>query len=234
MVEHPPTKTPVRPQIAAATEESPMVMHGIIVSATGEMLATPAPAPPVELTRIVRDSPRVKLNFETIFKHDEDDDTEDEAEPTSPTTKTAVTIPEANFGDDDKENSPPPVPATRLRKPSIRTSLTRPTIPDSTSSCPTIPTVAAPSQSQHARSSSQSALAYDLEDDENLPSPFIKRKEASRTYQRRPSTLIDLRTKAVTNAALKKKPSFSAAEKASDRPKSGIDTSRRSSATSRH
>lgn len=186
--------------------ESPSVMRGVILTTSGEELPTPHP---VQLAKLVLDSPRVKLDFSGIFRHgDYDEDTEDESEPgDSPTVAQPPAMPRLaseTDTEDDKENKSPScivaVPPTRLRKPSIRTSASRPTLPPSASSCPVVPQVQ-PSTVAPSSQSTPGAL-YDLDDEENLPSPFLKRKEWAKVYHRRPSVLTDLRTKAVTNAAL--------------------------------
>jgi len=162
-------------------------MRGVILTTSGEELPTPHP---VQLAKLVLDSPRVKLDFSGIFRHGD-----------MPRLASETDI------EDDKENKSPScitVPPTRLRKPSIRKSASRPTLPPSVSSCPVVPSSTSQVQPSAVVPSSQSmpGALYDLDDEENLPSPFLKRKEWAKVYHRRPSVLTDLRTKAVTNAAL--------------------------------
>jgi hypothetical protein len=74
-----PTPRPIATPIRIATLETPIVrptsaaflpsaMKGVVLTATGETLATPAPT---ELTKLFDSSPKVGLNFAKIFDFDE-------------------------------------------------------------------------------------------------------------------------------------------------------------------
>jgi hypothetical protein len=173
----------------------------------------------VELARLVLNSPRVGLNFGGIFDEGRgfDEDSEDgdeegggEKEPVSPSTKRRLLLERKGHEREkerEKENfSPQPSPSappTRLRKPSIRASLPRPSLPPSTTSCPTtFPTTARTDHPQPLAPASVPAPAYDLEDEDNLPSPFLKRIDRGRPHSRRGSGAYDLRAKAAANVAM--------------------------------
>lgn len=209
------------------TDFMPSAMKGVVLTATGETLATPAPA---ELANLFNSSPKVGLNFAKIFdfedggeKHGEDHHDDDEAlsPPPSPSSRKEREKVKDREKDDGSESSTSsngatpttkqqPLPPTRLRRPSIRSSArasTRrtETLPASVSE-PIISTSAAPAPAPshapkplphpHLRpSGSSSNLAaigraatlpipvprshpspeYDFADEENLPSPFLKR-----------------------------------------------------------
>lgn len=189
-------------------------MRGVILTDTGEVLQTPTPAPhPVELARLVLDSPRVRLNFGGIFdeRHAFNEDSEggcgeeyDEHEPASPSTKGRLILERKAR---EKENvSPQPsssVPPTRLRKPSIRASLQRPSHPPSAVSCSITAPIIHPTQPlAPVKHSVPAPASYDFEDDDNLPSPFLKRTDKCKPHSRRGSAANDLRAKAAANAAV--------------------------------
>jgi hypothetical protein len=193
-------------------------MRGVIL-ANGEVVPTPPSAPqPVELTRLLHDSPRVKFNFTKIFDerrggrdYDEDSDAEDaggpEAHLDEPNARKISSRDLEREAErertDEKENvSPRPIsapPATRLRKPSIRG---RPSLPLSAVSCPSVPT----STTNDASHPAPAHAKYDIDEETNQPSPFLIRKEKDTLSKgkltRRTSHAQDLRMKVVTNNAL--------------------------------
>lgn len=200
-------------------------MKGVVLTATGETLATPAPT---ELTKLFDSSPKVGLNFAKIFDFDEGQKIVDiqceedmnHSPPPSPSSRKERK--RAKEGEKEKEdvsdcsvpstltNATPTqtaFPPTRIRRPSIRSS-TRSrsvTLPTSASE-PTALATNVPPSSQvpqpkplphpHLRpSTSNSNLGslarltappasrkdpsseYDFADEENLPSPFLKRTD---------------------------------------------------------
>ncbi|KAF7967067.1 hypothetical protein HWV62_35967 [Athelia sp. TMB] len=183
-------------------------MKGVVLTATGEPLATPMP-------NLFAKSPKVALSFAKIFDFEENEegardggesDTDTEGPPPSPSMRkidTAVYQRESNSSSNSSSSSGSSTatvtvaaPATRLRRPSIRRSLQRTGHPStseavtgtkpaskrvsSSSLVATAATVAAPTIK---RSATMPMLAspplpeYDFNDEENLPSPFLKRTE---------------------------------------------------------
>ncbi|KAF7356634.1 Protein kinase domain-containing protein [Mycena venus] len=229
----------------------PSAMKGVVLTATGEVLATPSPAELAgmfDLSRRFEDevgaSPKVGLNFAQVF------DFEDRDEAASATSSSRRTS-RAQSRNTDYEPPTSAAPPTRLRRPSIRTSARRPTLPASISD-PTglaaltpeaggsqpknkppkpLPhphlasTSAQPIPPQAARANtapmprSHPAPEYDLNDEENLPSPFLKRADraaaaaasasttgsAKRTLTKRPSSGNFLRVVAAANASAGKR-----------------------------
>ncbi|KAF8624338.1 hypothetical protein AX17_007166 [Amanita inopinata Kibby_2008] len=207
----------------------PSAMKGVVLTSTGEVLATPTPA---ELANIFSISPKVGLNFAKIFDFTADDkksldfsssDGEDVSPPPSPSSrkekerlrrgKSDVSNSDAcssssssNSAASANRQAPSSAqPPTRLRKPSVRASLTRTaTAPvfggaakkpasTRTPSAPPPPSSsgnacqAAPSAKQNtvafpvpAAGGSAPAPEYDMADEENLPSPFLKRVDRER------------------------------------------------------
>ena len=200
----------------------PSAMKGVVLTATGESLATPTQA---ELANLFNNSPKVGLNFAKIFepggeereRYDSGD--EGESPPPSPSKRERP----RKEGDSTPESSTlssvsglgqgSTAQPTRLRRPSIRTSgrLLHKTTPSSTSDPTGLPI--APSSSvntsslshpkplphPHLQSSSAPPIAptahrsvtiplphshpspeYDFADEENLPSPFLKRLDRDR------------------------------------------------------
>ncbi|KAF5384119.1 hypothetical protein D9615_003271 [Tricholomella constricta] len=86
----------------------PSAMKGVVLTSTGELLATPAPG---ELTNLFSNSPRVGLNFTKIFNFESGDEDEDE-EDTGTITPTAIAA--------EQEPSPPPSPSSRKEKEKTR------------------------------------------------------------------------------------------------------------------
>ncbi|KAF8625587.1 hypothetical protein AX15_005296 [Amanita polypyramis BW_CC] len=219
----PPIETPE--SRAMFSDFMPSAMKGVILTSTGEVLETPTPT---ELANIFKRSPKVGLNFATIFdfsaKANKLDisasDGEDDSPPPSPSSrkekerlgrrKSDMSSSEAgssssgsNLNSSATTSNQASEPPTRLRKPSIktsatsgRTSLTRtatvPMFSGAKKTVTTSSTVKPKAQSQSAAEfkqnqntvtfpapvqRSKSAPLYDLEDEENLPSPFLKRVE---------------------------------------------------------
>ncbi|KAF8882005.1 kinase-like domain-containing protein [Infundibulicybe gibba] len=248
----PPLATPITR--ATPQEYVPSAMKGVVLTATGEALATPTPA---ELAHLFTNSPKVGLNFAKIFDFDdgemptvspsEDDTPSPPPSPSSRAKKTRDRVKDRESGESNSDPSSssststtnPPEPAappTRLRRPSIRSSGNRPplgrasTLPSSTSD----PTgLVAPShkatptsskqpkplphphlQAQAANSTTARSVTlplpmrqhpspeYDLADEENLPSPFLRRAERAgsiRAAKKRPSSGNILRAVAAAN-----------------------------------
>lgn len=241
----------------------PSAMKGVVLTATGEILATPTPA---ELANLFNDSPKVGLNFAKIFDFgdDEDEDThlcqpkgtptlnEHHSPPPSPTSRKEK---EKRSRDSGTFMSDPgcstlmstasaTAPPTRLRRPSIRSS-NRPalnkaaTLPSSVSdptglsvtsasSSSTIHVQPKPLPHPHLQSTtatvgrvialpiprSHPSPDYDFADEENLPSPFLKRtadrgsvkgSTSVRGDKKRPSSGHSLRAVAAANAAGKRR-----------------------------
>lgn len=178
----------------------PSAMKGVVFTATGEPLATPTPA---ELASLFVNSPKVGLNFATIFdfarEGNETEDDEDVSPPPSPLMRERPR---------SENTSVNPVAPTRLRRPSIRRSVQRPTggkkmsLPSSVSDpaglsasmsasssqltpIPTRPPMAKASTLPHPLP----APEYDFSDDENLPSPFLKRVDRERVAAAAGATL---------------------------------------------
>ncbi|KAF9807752.1 hypothetical protein IEO21_08066 [Rhodonia placenta] len=220
-----PAKLPVfetpRPAAMKATPSfpsnlaPPSAMKGVILTATGEPVATPSPA---ELAKLFVATPKVGLNFARIFEFDSEAEEESEDEegyetdtrpPPAPSRRSSQGLVPAVPDDDDVTPQPSPaVRPTRLRRPSIRASSQRPLI-DAALAAPAAPAPSAsartrtarpPSSASTASSASSSsatssasrttssakehqtaapapAIEYDLSDEENLPSPFLKRQE---------------------------------------------------------
>ena len=250
-----PLETPItRP---AYTNFIPSAMKGVVLTATGETLATPTPT---ELVNLFDASPKVGLNFAKIFDfEDADDEEEGEKEkreeethspPPSPSSRKERERRSKEKGEGSSSdagsvntNAPPP---TRLRRPSIRSSAVRPshtrsaTIPASTTDTASIASSSSTSSSSSSSSASQpypqpkplphphlhtsTAITrsssvpmprslpspeYDLGDEENLPSPFLKRTErqnlavkqdsSAAVRKKRPSTGNVLRAMAAAN-----------------------------------
>ncbi|KAH9829093.1 kinase-like protein [Rhodofomes roseus] len=198
----------------------PSAMKGVILTATGEPVATPSPA---ELAKLFVNTPRVGLNFAKIFDFESEDeaeegDEEDEDEEPAPgeegyetDTRPSSRRSSSSSGKDEEEDERTPHPSptvavrpTRLRRPSIRAGSQRPSLeapaPRLASAAPSgstrsksrsRPTSSTASASgattgRSARTSSSGVIStngatshpapdYDLSDEENLPSPFLKK-----------------------------------------------------------
>ncbi|KAL1699982.1 kinase-like domain-containing protein [Schizophyllum commune] len=241
-------------------------MKGVVLTATGETLATPKPN---ELVDLFCKSPKVGLNFAKIFDFDEgetDDDDDDEEDsprlssgsarsaehrnsPPSPTSgkerarttrkqseerpRTSSSASAARpTSSAQRSNGVASAPPTRLRRPSIRGSSRRPTIPGRSEKTETLaPSVSDPvalsASGERATATTASAARkakappvisrastappptprYDMKDEENLPSPFLKRVDRTGTgasgkgLSKRPSGGNMLRAVAAANSA---------------------------------
>ncbi|KAF8216450.1 kinase-like domain-containing protein [Mycena galopus ATCC 62051] len=265
----------------------PSAMKGVVLTTTGEVLATPSPAELAgmfDLSRRFEDevgaSPKVGLNFAQVFDFEDGDDGaprtcespvksesevdgedgESDAASSAPTSSRRAS--HARSRNAEYEPSTSTAPPTRLRRPSIRTSARRPTLPASisdptglaamaavtpeaggsqtknkpkplphphlasTSSQPIPPPAARASTAPMPRS--HPAAEYDLNDEENLPSPFLKRADraaaaagttgsAKRTLTKRPSSGNFLRVVAAANASAGKR-GTSTSRSATSRP----------------
>ncbi|KAF8529391.1 kinase-like domain-containing protein [Gautieria morchelliformis] len=210
-------RRPPMPETPLTSADPPVsAMRGVVLTDTGEMIPTPAAAPhPVELARLVLDSPRVGLDFGGIFdghtgyEEDSEDgesehgESDDLASPSARRMRILAQKERERKATQEKENVSPVshAPATRLRKPSIRT--TRPSLLPSFPSCPAgVSGNATTRPPADPASQSVPASTYDLDDEENLPSPFLKRTELAKAHTRRGSAAHDLRAKAAANAAM--------------------------------
>ncbi|KAF9220114.1 kinase-like protein [Gyrodon lividus] len=228
-------ETPISRNIARPVQNPmPSAMKGVVLTQTGQPLATPTPA---ELANLFVNSPKVGLDFAKIFDFEseaEGDDSESEAEamPPSPTIRERPVSELSSHSSGSTGESvsvqAPAIPPTRLRKPSIRSSVQRPSVrragmlPTSTSdptgltsSSRARATKSTSAKVEGAMSSSKPLIParpteYDLSDEENLPSPFLKRVERERTglpsggtfrSTKRPSTGNLLRAVAAANSA---------------------------------
>jgi hypothetical protein len=210
-------------------------MKGVIFTATGEALATPAPA---ELVNLFVNSPKVGLNFAKIFDFGEDGEACDEGEldsdvegpPPSPSIRDRAKVEPSSSITQPQQSLSAVAPPSRLRRPSIRRSTQRPGLPASTSDPsgrsspvksvsssktkrPSTSTGATTKRPTSVPQSSPPPAEYDFSDEENLPSPFLKRVERERAMStggatlksaglsRRPSSGNLLRAVAAANAA---------------------------------
>ena len=203
-------------------------MKGVILTQTGEPLATPTPT---EFAKLFVEPPKVNIEFAKIFDFDdagENSDAEDEEGdinlPPSPSIRERTGPEMTSLTKSTKDPShSTTIPPTRLRKPSIQRSSRRAPLQKAV----TLPVSA--SASTHASSSRASKSAssrpgstdtctatktavptrgeYDLSDEENLPSPFLKRTERDGTVpgtfrpMKRPSAGNLLRVVAAANNA---------------------------------
>ncbi|KAG5725163.1 G2-specific protein kinase nimA [Termitomyces sp. T112] len=231
----------------------PSAMKGVVLTSTGEVLATPTPA---EVANLFQNSPKVGLNFTKIFDF-EDVDGEDESSqasssipvtngdlPPSPSsrkekerTKTKVRQRDAPSAAQSavlsptiSSSNPSNAHSTRLRRPSIRS---RPrvertaTLPSSTSEPSSLSSASGSASTSHvvpkplphphlANPTGRMVVTkqqpeYDLADEENLPSPFLKRN-LDRPAARPPAQQVKkcssighgLRAVAAANAAIKR------------------------------
>ncbi|KAI0743641.1 kinase-like domain-containing protein [Daedaleopsis nitida] len=242
----------------------PSAMQGVILTSTGEVIATPAPA---ELAKLFVDTPKVGLNFAKIFDFDAEESGDSDGELSEDGYETD-SRPRAMRREKDRESSDgehtptqstasstssrststglnPAVRPTRLRRPSIRAASASAAVRSATlavesatassssgSSRTRISRAASASAVQSSSTSTSTSAAaaaaavaalaqapppqYDMNDVENLPSPFLKKTEdrapagskpPSRTGPRKSGAT--LRAMAVVNAA-----------KASSRPSS--------------
>ncbi|TRM60001.1 kinase-like domain-containing protein [Schizophyllum amplum] len=250
----PAISTPIA-RVTMPKVNMPSAMKGVVLTATGETLATPKPA---ELVDLFCKSPRVGLNFAKIFDFDEGEtDDEDDEEPETrlssgsgrssehrtsppspssgkerprPVRKQSEDRPRTSATRTTSSSRPGAVsaPPTRLRRPSIRGSR-RPTLPGRGEKGETM----SPSMSDPSGLSASAATVitkkpkaapviqraatvpaavpptprYDLKDEENLPSPFLKRVDRAgpgapaKGLTKRPSGGNMLRAVAAANSA---------------------------------
>ncbi|KAE9411493.1 kinase-like protein [Gymnopus androsaceus JB14] len=220
--------TPVARPVGKFVNPTPAsAMKGVVLTSTGEILATPASG---DLAKLFVESPKVGLDFGKIFDPNarqasepsvEDSADEAESPPPSPSCRKEKTRRNGNATSSDRSVSPSkPPPPTRIRRPSIRSSASRPNVPASISSsvsdpnnltgsgqpkplplphphlhnhsnsvslpnsraATTAPGSATSARSMHRTNSAPaSAAEYDMVDDENLPSPFLKRGDRAAT-----------------------------------------------------
>lgn len=217
----------------------PSAMKGVILTATGQPLATPAPG---SLATLFVNSPKVGLNFTKIFDFEtqgepevhEEPDSGDDGSPSPPPSPSARKSRQRNRSrvneSDSSEAStssapqqPVTVPPTRLRRPSIRTS--RITASTSDPVALQTPSAVKPLPHPHLERAAtapipplravqptqrpQTSPEYDLLDEENLPSPFLKRVERRGTVSKRPSSGNILRAVAAANTITRRGPSLS-------------------------
>jgi hypothetical protein len=240
----------VTPQNGAPKPVFPLAsaMKGVILTASGEALATPTPS---ELAKFFVASPKASFGFAKIFG-DESSGDEDENQPTtavaapprSPAKKRAPvkavstgTVSSSSSSSSQGSIQEKPAPATRLRRPSIvRASSSRPKLaseseqvsskPEPSTSSVKVssdpPTGATSSRPQTTRTASTPPEpAYDLDDEANLPSPFLKKVERLAPSQSAPTV-----SGQQAHAPAKKRPSagnmlraFAAANNAAGRSK---------------
>ena len=225
--------TPTNRNVAKPMEDyMPSAMKGVILTQTGQPLATPTPA---ELANLFVNSPKVGLDFAKIFDFEseaEDDGSESEGEASPTVRERPLSEHSSHSSGSTGESTPGPAPSappTRLRKPSIRGSVQKPSRKASLPASASDPTGLTSSsrvrtsKSTKAKSGGEEATAssnkplipvrpaeYDLSDEENLPSPFLRRGErdhrpvlpSSGSFKsKRPSTGNLLRAVAAANSA---------------------------------
>ncbi|KAG7444257.1 kinase-like protein [Guyanagaster necrorhizus] len=219
--------TPAPPKLQAPMLPTPAsAMRGVVLTDTGELLATPAPA------ELFVNTPKVGLNFVRIF--DFEDDPEDGNEETSPvpvtpsrkrTSTSTRDFPSTTSKSTTSSASKPP--PTRLRRPSI-------TLSSTSSSSNSDGVKPQPLQHPHLKPAISPPPMYDLADEENLPSPFLKRAERANSIgpkpKKRPSNGNLLRAVAAANSAVRSKstddavarPSVASARKAGEEARKAL------------
>lgn len=257
-------------------------MKGVVLTTTGETLATPSPT---EFAKLFVATPKVGMNFQKIF-----DDEYEEENTEKPTASSEDDEPEVQDYKSDSNHLPTPSkperrpsstrltksssisalksgstssssslisapPRARARRPSlIPTSQSRPQVTKDKATGSTSraspspvpqahrsnsepmaapkPTTTASSSSAKTRTAPIAPAQYDLLDEENLPSPFLKRTEKRSTISST-GTTRDLQRKssrlggasAVTNSAKKKtsEQNILRAYAAANAAKTGVD-----------
>ena len=191
-----PQETPV-PRSAMPLQEPHSAMKGVILTSTGEVLPTPSPA---DISKLFVATPRVTLNFTQIFDFDsdaEDSGQEDDKTDRGSETDTQPPCAKSDTLKSDLEVTPTQATSastmiasrtTRLRRPSIRSAGRKPSADGlkgqkasasaSSSRRPRQPSP--PIRKASAPPSSQPPAEYDLSDEENLPSPFLKKIDRER------------------------------------------------------
>ncbi|PBK97889.1 kinase-like protein [Armillaria gallica] len=222
---YPSTPAPPRPQ--AQTLPTPAsAMRGVMLTDTGELLATPGP------TELFVNTPKVGLNFVRIF--DFEDEPEDGNEETIPVPvtpsrkRTSTSTRDSTLTTSKSTTSSTKPPPTRLRRPSITLSSTSSSSSNSDGAKPQ------PLQHPHLKPAISPPPTYDLADEENLPSPFLKRAERANSTgskpKKRPSNGNLLRAVAAANSAVRSKstgdavarPSVASARKAGEEARKAL------------
>ncbi|KAK0201632.1 kinase-like domain-containing protein [Desarmillaria ectypa] len=221
--------TPAPPRLQAQMLPTPAsAMRGVVLTDTGELLATPGPTP----AELFVNTPKVGLNFVRIFDfEDESEDGNEEMSPVpvTPSRKRTSTLTRDSTITTPKSTAfstkPPP---TRLRRPSITLSSTSSSSLNSDGAKPQ------PLQHPHLKPASSPPPTYDLADEENLPSPFLKRAERANSTgskpKKRPSNGNLLRAVAAANSAVRSKstgdavarPSVASARKAGEEARKAL------------
>ncbi|KAF4579435.1 G2-specific serine/threonine protein kinase [Pleurotus pulmonarius] len=185
-------QTPIARTSKLPRDYAPSAMKGVVLTTTGEALMTPSPA---ELAHLF-DSPRPGLDFAKIFDFHEDKGGESEEEPEitpppSPSKRDrqrprpasrSTSVPTEPASSSSQLTAPP----TRLRRPSIRSSQR----PGPSRNAPTeVKPLSHPHLQREGLAAPQIVRSvtmpvtlpnppkYDLEDEENLPSPFLKKTD---------------------------------------------------------
>ncbi|KAG8218041.1 kinase-like domain-containing protein [Butyriboletus roseoflavus] len=127
--------TPVNRNVARPTQDYiPSAMKGVILTHTGQPLTTPTPA---ELANLFVNSPKVGLDFAKIFDFESEagengSESEEEVMPPSPTVRerplSEASSHSSGSTGESTSRSAPSAPPARLRKPSIRGSVQRPSV----------------------------------------------------------------------------------------------------------
>ncbi|KAI0085015.1 kinase-like domain-containing protein [Irpex rosettiformis] len=199
-------ETPISRTEAACMPEMPSAMKGVILTSTGESLATPAPAVHAEseFAKLFNETPRVSLNFAKIFDFDSDSEGgsfASEGYETDTRPPSMLSTGSSTDEENDVENTPKQnvtARQTRLRRPSLvrrtsRASLDGPVASTSAGPGPSMSAstsvaamrktsarAKAKERERPSRPPSRTAAEYDLSDEENLPSPFLKRVDRNR------------------------------------------------------
>lgn len=223
---YPSTPAPPRPQ-AQALPTPASAMRGVVLTDTGELLATPGPTP----AELFVNTPKVGLNFVRIF--DFEDESEDGNEetipaPVTPSRKRTSTSTRDSLTTSKSTTSSTKPPPSRLRRPSITRSSTSSSSSNSDGAKPQ------PLQHPHLKPAISPPPTYDLADEENLPSPFLKRAERANSTgskpKKRPSNGNLLRAVAAANSAVRSKstgdavarPSVASARKAGEEARKAL------------
>ncbi|KZW01789.1 Pkinase-domain-containing protein [Exidia glandulosa HHB12029] len=227
-------KTPVsrfaaKSSATLALDSPGSAMQGVVLTTTGEVLPTPPPkhhAVPEskDLAKLLQASPVVGLDFAKFGREEE----EGHSRPSSP-----CPTPE------EKEKERPTLRARKISAVNIAAGRSSLPVPVATSS--TVPTTAKPTADRpdkekenkprpSASSKLSPAAVYDLADEENLPSPFIKRSlhpggapVANRAAPARP-TLTKRPSGVGVGATVKARPSIVRAKMASEDARKALRT----------
>ena len=206
--------TPVNRNVARPLQDYMLsAMKGVVLTQTGQPLATPTPA---ELANLFVNSPKVGLDFAKIFDfesepEDDNSDSDEEAVPPSPTVRERPLL--ASVQRPSRKST---LPAS-ASDPTGLISRVRTTKSTKAKSDGDSEGAAAPSNKP---SIPVRPAVYDLSDEENLPSPFLRRVERERSglpnsgtfKSKRPSTGNLLRAVAAANSAAGVKPGRNASK----------------------